>query len=82
VPFDSLATAIGHLAFGINYNSQENVDYGLTGGWSLDIGPSSSRRDVPLELVKLVSPGSIHRPWSWGTPSATRLLVVWTFGSS
>lgn len=53
VPFDSLATAIGDLSFGINYNSQENVDYGLTGGWSLDIGPSSSRRDVPLELVKL-----------------------------
>jgi RHS repeat-associated protein len=53
VPFDSLATAIGDLSFGINYNSQENVDYGLTGGWSLDIGPSSSRRDIPLELVKL-----------------------------
>jgi len=53
VPFDSLATPIGDLAFGINYNSQENVDYGLTGGWSLDIGPSASRRDVPLELVKL-----------------------------
>ena len=53
VPFDSLATAIGDLSFGVNYNSQENVDYGLTGGWSLDIGPSSSRRDVPLELVKL-----------------------------
>ncbi len=53
VPFDSLATAIGGLSFGVNYNSQENVDYGLTGGWSLDIGPSSSRRDMPLELVKL-----------------------------
>ena len=53
VPLESLATAIGDLAFGLNYNSQENVDYGLSGGWSLDIGPSSSRRDVPLELVKL-----------------------------
>jgi hypothetical protein len=53
VPFDSLATAVGDLSFGINYNSQENVDYGHTGGWSLDIGPSTSRRDIPLELVKL-----------------------------
>lgn len=53
VPLDSHATAIGDLSFGLNYNSQENVDYGLTGGWSLDIGPASSRRDVPLGLVKL-----------------------------
>jgi RHS repeat-associated protein len=55
VPFDSLATAIGDLDVGLTYNSQQNVDYGLSGGWSLDMGPGSSKRDLPVELVQLAT---------------------------
>jgi len=52
-PLDSLATPIGDLGIGLSYNSQQNADFGLTPGWSLDIGPASSVRDLPIELVKL-----------------------------
>lgn len=55
-PLDTLATAIGDLSVGLSYNSQQNADLGLTSGWDLAIGPSSSARDLPVELVKMGDP--------------------------
>jgi len=47
VPLDTLSTAIGDLSIGLSYNSQRNAEYGLSPGWDLAIGPSSSARDCP-----------------------------------
>jgi RHS repeat-associated protein len=56
VPLEALSTAIGDLSVGLSYNSQQNADLGLTPGWDLAIGPRSSARDLPKELVKLGDP--------------------------
>ncbi|MGH2649645.1 MAG: RHS repeat-associated core domain-containing protein [Actinomycetota bacterium] len=56
LPMDTLSTAIGDLSVGLSYNSQQNADLGLTPGWDLAIGPESSARDLPKELVKLGDP--------------------------
>jgi RHS repeat-associated protein len=56
LPLDTLATAVGDLSAGLSYNSQQNADLGLTPGWDLAIGPRSSARDLPKELVKLGDP--------------------------
>lgn len=53
VPLDTLQTAIGDLAIGLSYNSQQNADYGLSPGWDLSIGPGSSARDLPVALEKM-----------------------------
>ena len=60
VPLDTLSTAIGDLSIGLSYNSllgadqiTKGYDYGLSPGWDLAIGPGSSARDLPVELVKL-----------------------------
>jgi RHS repeat-associated protein len=53
VPLDTLATAIGDLSIGLSYNSQRNADYGLSPGWDLAIGPSSSARELPVALEKM-----------------------------
>jgi RHS repeat-associated protein len=56
VPLEALSAAIGDLSVGLSYNSQQNADLGLTPGWDLAIGPKSSARDLPKELVKLGDP--------------------------
>jgi RHS repeat-associated protein len=56
LPLDTLSTAVGDLSAGLSYNSQQNADLGLTPGWDLAIGPRSSARDLPKELVKLGDP--------------------------
>ncbi len=56
VPLDTLSTAVGDLSVGLSYNSQQNADLGLPPGWDLAIGPRSSARDLPKELVKLGDP--------------------------
>jgi RHS repeat-associated protein len=56
LPLDTLSTAVGDLSVGLSYNSQQNADLGLTPGWDLAIGPRSSARDLPRELVKLGDP--------------------------
>lgn len=53
VPLDTLSTAIGDLAIGLSYNSQQNADYGLSPGWDLSIGPGPSARDLPVALEKM-----------------------------
>jgi RHS repeat-associated protein len=56
LPLDTLSTAVGDLSAGLSYNSQQNADLGVTPGWDLSIGPKSSARDLPKELVKLGDP--------------------------
>lgn len=53
VPLESYDTSLGDLDLGLTYNSQQGADYGLSPGWDLAIGPSSSKRMLPIELFKL-----------------------------
>lgn len=53
VPLDTVATALGDVDLSVTYNSQQTVGYGLTPGWDVAIGPASSGRDLPIELVKM-----------------------------
>ncbi|MEO8292042.1 MAG: RHS repeat-associated core domain-containing protein [Actinomycetota bacterium] len=63
VPIDSLSTPIGKLRIGLSYNSQAafdpSTDKGMGPGWKLYAGPTSSGRQMPIELKP---PGS-NTPW-------------------
>ena len=53
VPIDEVRTPLGKLRIGLSYNSQaaeQGIDRGLGIGWRIWAGPTSTGRQLPIEI--------------------------------